>query len=168
MIGYPGAIVGSIFAGYIFDIFGRKGTIIVSLVVCSVLVAAVPWTSPNVWPWLAVVKTAIQLMICVHVTNPLAADYIEGDALGRGHALAGVGVVVGEVLCLGVLFRLTATLTPKASFACAGFSGILFTAIIFFMIKEPDLKVKKVKSSSEVAKYDRFDENQPNESEKFE
>ena len=76
-------------------------------------------------------------MICVHVTNPLAADYIQGDALGRGHALAGIGVVFGEVLCLGVLFRLTASLNPKAAFAWAGVSGLLLTVVLFFMIKEP-------------------------------
>lgn len=142
MVGYPGAIVGSIFAGYVFDIFGRKGTITVSLAVCSVLVAAVPWTAPHIWPGLVILKTAIQLMICVHVTNPLAADYIQGDALGRGHALAGIGVVFGEVLCLGVLFRLTASMNPRAAFAWAGVSGLLLTIILFFMIKEPDLKVK--------------------------
>lgn len=143
MIGYPGAIIGSIFAGYIFDIFGRRFTITISLIVCSLLVVAVPWSSPNLWPWLVILKTAIQLMICVHVTNPLAADYIEGDALGRGHALAGIGVVVGEVLCLGVLFRLTANLSPEVSFAFAGATGIFFSLVLFFMIKEPNLKDKK-------------------------
>ena len=141
MIGYPGAIVGSIFAGYIFDIFGRKRTITVSLVICSFLVAAVPWSSPHIWPGLVILKTAIQLMICVHVTNPLAADYIEGDALGRGHALAGIGVVVGEVLCLGVLFRLTASMSPEYSFAFAGATGMFFTFVLYFMIKEPNIKV---------------------------
>ena len=143
MVGYPGAVVGSIFAGYVFDIFGRRGTITVSLAVCSVLVATVPWTAPNIWPGLVILKTAIQLMICVHVTNPLAADYIQGDALGRGHALAGIGVVFGEVLCLGVLFKVTAGLDPKAAFACAGTGGLLLTLILFFMIKEPDTKGAK-------------------------
>lgn len=138
-MGYPGAIVGSIFAGYIFDIFGRRLTLTISLIVCSVLVAAVPWTSPYILPWLVVIKVAIQLMLCVHVTNPLAADYIEGDALGRGHALSGIGVVVGEVVCLGILFRLTGNLDPKISFAWAGVTGIVLTCTLYFMIKEPDL-----------------------------
>lgn len=59
MIGYPGAIIGSIFAGYIYDIFGRKVTITLSLAVCSILVSLTPWCAPKIWPHLAILKTAI-------------------------------------------------------------------------------------------------------------
>jgi len=72
----PGAIVGAIFAGYVYDICGRRVTLAVSLFLCAILVAVVPWTSPDIIPWLVVLRIAIQICLSFHVANPLAADYI--------------------------------------------------------------------------------------------
>jgi hypothetical protein len=44
---------------------------------------------------------------------------------------------------MGVLFRFTAGLNPKLSFAIVGGTGIFLTCILIFMIKEPDLRAKK-------------------------
>jgi hypothetical protein len=52
--------------------------------------------------------------------------------------------VVGELLCLGVLFRLTAELSPKTSFALVGFIGLILTLIITLMIEEPARNTKIV------------------------
>jgi MFS family permease len=58
-VGYPGAIIGSIFVGYAFDIFGRRFTLAASLYACSILIAIVPFTSPNIFPWLVVIRVTI-------------------------------------------------------------------------------------------------------------
>jgi len=58
-VGYPGAILGSIFAGYAFDIFGRRFTLAGSLFACSALIAITPLTSPNIFPWLVVIRIVI-------------------------------------------------------------------------------------------------------------
>lgn len=159
MVGYPGAILGSIFIGYAFDIFGRRLTIAFSLYASSILIAIVPWTSPNIFPWLVVIRITIQLFQCAQVTHPLSVDYIEGDSIGRGYLLTGLGVILGEMICLGVLFKITIEFDPTISFAIAGVSGIVFTTFLMFMIKEPDGKIKKrVVKKGEVADYDQFDQ----------
>ena len=72
----PGAIVGTFFVGFIFDILGRRLTLFVSFFLGGALLAAVPWTSPKVLPWLMSVRILIQLCFCAPLSNPLAADYI--------------------------------------------------------------------------------------------
>jgi len=72
----PGALLGCLFAGYFYDLFGRRITIGVSLFSCSILVAAVPWTSPYIYPWLITVRIAFSMFFAVPISNPLSADYI--------------------------------------------------------------------------------------------
>ena len=78
------------------------------------------------------------------MTNPLSADYIEGDSIGRSYLLTGLGVILGELICLGVLFRITIELDPTTSFVTAGATGIALTTILVFMIREPEKNVKRV------------------------
>jgi hypothetical protein len=52
-------------------------------------------------------------------------------------SLGGLGIVIGEILCMGVLFRITKTMDPKYAFGLAGLSGVLLTFLLLFMIKEP-------------------------------
>lgn len=68
--------------------------------------------------------------------------------------MTGLGVVLGELICLGVLFRLTIELDPTASFIFAGATGFVLTTVLVFMIKEPERNVKRVVSKGEVADYD--------------
>jgi MFS family permease len=72
----PGAILGCFFAGYLYDLFGRRFTIGFSLFCCSGLVALVPLTSPFVYPWLLVIRIAFSMFVAIPISNPLAADYI--------------------------------------------------------------------------------------------
>ena len=55
----PGAIIGTFFIGFVFDILGRKLTLFFSIFVGSVLVAAIPWTAPKVYEGLLIVRIVI-------------------------------------------------------------------------------------------------------------
>jgi len=63
----PGAILGSIFAGYFYDIFGRRFTIGFGLFSSSILLSLVPWTSPDIFPWLITVRIAFSMFIAVPI-----------------------------------------------------------------------------------------------------
>lgn len=54
-----------------------------------------------------------------------------------------MGVIVGEVLSMGVLFRLTADMDEKSAFAVCGGVGVTFSIILFFMISEPEILPSK-------------------------
>ena len=58
-VSLPGAIVGTFFVGYLFDILGRRITLFVSFFIGSILLAIIPWTKPNVLPWLLLVRVII-------------------------------------------------------------------------------------------------------------
>ena len=72
----PGAILGCLFAGYFYDLFGRRLTIGFSLFSCSILLGLLPWTSPYIYPWLLTIRIAFSMFLAVPISNPLSADYI--------------------------------------------------------------------------------------------
>jgi len=57
-----------------------------------------------------------------------------------GTSMQGIGLVVGEVLSMGVLFRLTVNMSPYYGFAIAGGIGLFFSFFFLFIVKEPQLR----------------------------
>lgn len=56
--------------------------------------------------------------------------------------MQGIGVIVGEVLSMGLLFRITANFEPWLAFATAGGVGLFFSFLFLIMVKEPTLREK--------------------------
>lgn len=142
----PGAIIGTFFIGFVFDILGRKITLFLSFFVGSILLAVIPWTAPKLYEGLLVVRVLIQLCFCAPVSSPLPADYIHREAIGMGTSMQGIGLVIGEVISMGVLFRLTVDMDPVYGFAIAGGLGLFFSFCFLFIVKEPQLR-KSLKPS---------------------
>jgi MFS family permease len=138
----PGCVIATFFSGYLFDIFGRKITLFVSFLGASLLLAAVPWTSPNVYPWLLVIKIFIGILTSGTLSNPLIADYIHKTALGKAASLGALGFVSGEVLSMGVLFTLTKDMNPYWAFATAAGVSLVVTFMFLCIVKEPKLRNK--------------------------
>jgi MFS family permease len=139
-VSLPLAIIGTLFIGYVYDILGRRLTLFSSLFIGSVLTGFVPWTSPKVIPWLLMIRMAIQLCFCAPNASPLPGDYIHKDSIGKGIAMVGLGVLIGDVISMGVLFRVTAHMQPEISFAICGGVGVFFSLFLICMIKEPQLR----------------------------
>jgi hypothetical protein len=57
-----------------------------------------------------------------------------------GTSMQGIGLVIGEVISMGVLFRLTSNMNPIYGFAIAGGLGVFLSFCFLFMIKEPKLR----------------------------
>jgi sugar phosphate permease len=70
----------------------------------------------------------------------LAADYIHKEALGKGAALYGLGVVIGEVIAMGLFFNLTKNWNAFNSFGLVGAVGVFFAICFVLMVKEPQLR----------------------------
>ncbi len=56
--------------------------------------------------------------------------------------MQGIGVIVGEVLSMGLLFRITANFEAWLAFATAGGVGLFFSFLFLIMVKEPTLREK--------------------------
>ena len=139
-IGFPGAMVGTFSAGYLYDILGRKVTIFTAFILGSILTWSIPYTSPQVWPSLILVRSAIIICFAIPTPGALLADYCHKDAIGKASALVGLGFVIGEVLSMGVLFNATKTLDPFNAFLTVGITGAVFSASFLFLVKEPKLR----------------------------
>ena len=107
LAGFPGAMIGTFSAGYFFDIMGRKITLFTAFIAGSVFVFIIPYTAPSVFPGLLMARMMITTCFSAPASNPLLADYIHKDAIGKAAALIGLGYVVGEVIAMAVLFKVT-------------------------------------------------------------
>ena len=58
-VSLPGAIIGTFFIGFVYDILGRKLTLFFSFLLGSILLAVIPWTAPKLDEGLLVVRIII-------------------------------------------------------------------------------------------------------------
>ena len=137
LAGFPGAMVGTFFAGYLFDILGRRLTLFIAFFMASIFLAIIPYTSPSVYPGLLIVRIFFTLFSSAPSSNPLLADYIHKDAIGKAAAFIGLGFVVGEVLSMGILFNVTKDFTAYNAFLTAACTGAFFSLGFIFLVKEP-------------------------------
>ena len=147
--GFPFAMIGTLTSGFIFDIMGRRLTLFLAFAIASVLIFFIPYTSPNVFPGLFAIRILFQICMTAPATNPLIADYIHKDSIGKASALIGVGFVIGEILSMGILFRITEDMTPKNAFLTVALVGFTLSIFLLLMIKEPLLRKKESGNSTE-------------------
>ena len=130
-------MVGTFCAGYLFDIMGRRATLFFAFFLGSGLVVTIPYTAPNVVPSLIIVRVLFTLCVSAPASNPLLADYVHKDAIGKAAALVGLGFVVGEVLSMGVLFNVTKNMTRYNAFLTVTIAGAILSTMFLFLVKEP-------------------------------
>jgi len=137
LVGLPGAMIGTFLGGFIFDIFGRRFTLFMSFFMASVLTLTIPYTAPSVIPGLLIVRVLINFSNSMPSSNPLLADYVHKDSIGKAATLVGVGFIVGEVLSMAVLFPITKNMTRYNAFLTVAIVGAACSVIFLFIVKEP-------------------------------
>ena len=135
----PFGMVTTFFMSYVYEIIGRKFTIFLSFFTTAILFYLLPHTAPN-FNLLVVVRCAIGVTMSAPLSHPLIADYIIKRSRGQSIALMGLGVTMGEVVSMGVLFNMTKTMNEHSAFAIV--SLVIFAFSLFFLvfIKDPNLK----------------------------
>ena len=83
------------------------------------------------------VRIFFTLSVAAPASNPLLADYIHRDSIGKAATLVGLGYIVGEVLSMGVLFKATASFNPPLAFGTTAIVGALFSLFFLIFVKEP-------------------------------
>lgn len=144
LVSYPGAIIGTLSAGYFYDILGRRITLFTSFFLGSILVFCIPYTAPNVFPTLMIVRVLIQLSLSAPAANPLLADYVHKDSIGKAAVFIALGFIIGEVLSMGVLFNVTADFSRESAFLIVACVGAVFSMSFLFLVKEPQLRSNEV------------------------
>ena len=150
LVGFPFAMIGTFSAGYFFDIMGRRMTLFTTFIAGSVFVFAIPYTSPNVFPGLCIVRTMITVLFSAPASNPLLADYVHKDAIGKAAAFVGLGYVIGEVLAMAILFNVTKNFSPYMAFLTTAVVGAFCSSFFLCLVKEPQLR-KSGKDSADTS-----------------
>lgn len=135
----PFSMVTTIFVGYAYEILGRKLTIFWSYFVTGLIFIAIPYTAPH-YVYMAILRCAIGVTMSAPMAHPLIPDYVVRKSRGKAVALTGVGLVLGEVFSMGVLFKYTMSMSYKDAFLLAG-SFIIFLSLVFLVIiKDPNME----------------------------
>ena len=134
----PFTIVTLFFTSYAFEIIGRKITLFLSYFSTAILFYLMPRTSPSMTQLIAV-RCLIGVSMAPPTAHPLIVDYIHKKSRGRAIASTGIGLVVGEVFAMGVLYNLTRHLSFNSAFNIASLMILGFSFFFLYSIKDPDM-----------------------------
>lgn len=135
----PFTMVFTCITSYIFELLGRRWTIFLSFFLTSLAMIGLPYTSPDMG-WLMVVRIVIGVTMTAPMAHPLVPDYVKRNSRGKAIALMGVGVVIGELFAMGVLFNLTKSMNYYDAFLVAGLIITFFAFFFLCAIRDPNLK----------------------------
>ena len=77
--------------------------------------------------------------------NPLMADYVDKDSLGKASALQNMGALIGDCFAMAFLITITSEMSHENAFYI---TAVLIASLVlpfFFFIKEPQIKHKEIK-----------------------
>lgn len=132
-----GQIVITLFVGQIFDTFGRRNTMVITLFFSAILVFLQPIAAPSVFPWLVIIRIGIAICLNGPFSSPLVSDYVKKDSRGAAVSLQTLGYITGDLVAALVLFNFTKTLDYTISFGITSITLIILSFCLFFMITEP-------------------------------
>lgn len=152
----PFSIAMTFCSSYIFEILGRKKTIFFSFFFTAIVLAIFPYTAPN-YNLLILIRIAIGVTMSGLLAHPLIADYIQKKTRGKGIALSGLGIILGEVLAMGVLFNYTKEMTYEKAFFVASLMTFGFAFFHLVAVKDPDMKKLRTNIDMKLLKSDNLD-----------
>ena len=130
--------------GYIFELLGRKGPIILGSVGCSLLISVLPMTAPSL-PALIVVRVLLTGLNGFLVNSPLIADYVKNESRATAAALQCAGTMSGLVFGILVFNGGTVKMDMDDQFATVSAAMIVLSLFNLCLIRDPVIKLKRQK-----------------------
>ena len=96
-------IIASLTVGYLYDIFGRQVTLFFLFFIGSLAVFLVPLASPEVVPWVYLLRSLYAIFYAGVISHPLINDFVMRDSRGKAIALQNLGYVMGELINIVVV-----------------------------------------------------------------
>ena len=152
-----GTIPISLVSGYCYDMFGRKLLIIASAFALCMLCYITPYTSPSLY-LLQITYIFVRSTMVFVACNPLMADYVDKDSLGKASALQNMGALIGDCFAMAFLITITSELSHENAFYI---TAILIASLVlpfFFIIKEPNIHHAELTKELQSKKNDDLDQ----------
>lgn len=93
-------------SGFVFDILGRKWTLVLCQVFGAVITILFPVVSPSKLGF-TILRVLFQCIFVPIIGNPLVIDYVVVQARGKATAMQNQGALAGNLLSVAALFTLT-------------------------------------------------------------
>ena len=100
--------------GYIYDIFGRQMTIYYMVIISGFVLILYPIVAPNHSLYIFC-STIFTLVISPISNNPLIQDYVVKESRGKAVSFSMMGLSMGVIMSLSVLFQFTKDMDPISS-----------------------------------------------------
>jgi MFS family permease len=95
-----------IVVGTFFDLFGRRLTLTVTMLMEALVIFLLPYMAPNVFPGVYILRIIFAMVSMGPVCSPLINDYVSKGTRGRATALLTLGYIAGEFFNNVVLLNL--------------------------------------------------------------
>jgi MFS family permease len=95
-------IFQSFLMGSLYEILGRRFTLLMFSFLVPFILALIPYTAPNVY-LLAIMKVLCGFGFAAMKSNPLVADYIKNESRGSASAIKAMGLIFGQMGALLIL-----------------------------------------------------------------
>lgn len=127
----------AIFGGFLYDILGRRMTMLMCFILCSISALCIPLTAPHIYSWLLLAKIVFTMVITPIFCHPLINDYVHLESRGRAIAISHLGLSLGYLFSSAVLFKYTNDLDPLLSHSTISAWATVSGLILLFLISEP-------------------------------
>jgi MFS family permease len=108
-------ILFTLAAGYLYDILGRRLTIIFTMLPGAIVVMFIPNVAPSIL-LLIIIRICSSFGIWTLGCHPFINDYITKETRGRAVAIQSAGFIVGDLFTFVVMLNLTRAMTPYGRF----------------------------------------------------
>jgi MFS family permease len=128
--------------GQTYDIFGRRPIIIINYILLIICLYTVPMTAPSI-PLLALNRIGLGVTGHFIGGNPTVPDSVKPASRGKAVTLQMFGTLIGELIAMTVLFKMTSDWEFQVSFSLVSIVVAFLAIVIFFTVKEPKIKLQR-------------------------
>jgi len=137
------SISAMLMSGFVFDILGRKWTLILCQIFGACITILFPLVAPSKIGFI-VLRIIFQCIFVPIIGNPLVIDYVIVQGRGKATAMQNQGALAGNLLSVAALFTLTKNMKNYYfSFGIMAGIQLMAASILYCGVKEPDIMDSK-------------------------
>jgi hypothetical protein len=131
------AIPCLLLSGVVYDVLGRRKTIMALLLIGALSTYFFPLTPPN-QPFFVTLRVLFQCSMVCLVGNTLINDYVIPENRGKATAVQNSGMTLGNIFSVSVMYSVTKNQQNLyIVFGLLGTLQVIWTIIMFFCVSEP-------------------------------
>jgi MFS family permease len=124
-------------SGVVFDVAGRRPTIIALLLMGALCTYLLPVSSPSKI-FFILVRVGIQVSMVCLIGNTLVNDYVVAENRGKATAVQNLGTTLGNVFSVLVMYTITTRQGEYMKYSELGTLQVMWAVLMYFLVCEPE------------------------------